>query len=101
MLPVRDGWAARFHRFTNRLAHAHLLSDLNAARARLVFLHLVGALDLHSVTGLYGHGAFRHVSHEDRSAENRGAAIGVRKLETNGRYLYVAQSRAVCERPLG
>jgi len=40
-------WAARFPQYTNRLAHAHFLHNLNRIPTRLIFLYLVGVEEVH------------------------------------------------------
>jgi hypothetical protein len=35
-------WSIRFYQYTNRLAHAHFLQNLNGIRTRLVFLYIIG-----------------------------------------------------------
>jgi len=39
-------WAVRFYQYTNRLAHAYLLRDLNNIATRLVFVYFVGDLEM-------------------------------------------------------
>lgn len=43
--PGRD-WLGRFYQYANRLAHAHLMNDLNAVPTHLVFLNFVGDPDV-------------------------------------------------------
>jgi hypothetical protein len=45
-IPGTD-WTLRFYQYANRLAHAHLLQDLNGIGTRLVFLYLIGDQDMH------------------------------------------------------
>jgi hypothetical protein len=40
-------WSARFPQYTNRLAHAHFLHNVNRIPTRLVFLYLIGVEDVH------------------------------------------------------
>jgi hypothetical protein len=47
-LRARPGldWSQRFYQYTNRLAHAFLMNQLNRLPTKLVFLHLVGDRDM-------------------------------------------------------
>jgi hypothetical protein len=41
-LPGAVDWSQRFYQYTNRLAHAYLLNELNGISTRLVFLYFIG-----------------------------------------------------------
>ncbi len=43
--PARD-WCEGFYQYANRLAHAHLMNDLNRVPTHLVFLNFVGDSDM-------------------------------------------------------
>lgn len=40
-VPKRDSWLNKYYQYTNRLAHAYYLNELNSIPTTLVFLHFV------------------------------------------------------------